>query len=561
MRKIILLAIVTIAVLTQACIRDTGNYDYRDINQLQFVGFEVVEIDNVNGGVTHRVDSIIGRSSANPINVEDPQEGLWLTPVIRTSMNTEENLVFTWLTIDTLGNQAVFHEGRNLEDFRVLSGWSGTTTVTFRIEDVVSRKILNTNITLNVVNRFQTGYLVLQEYQGYMRLDMLSWLPGVRYTHFRNVLDSTDVPFPRQRGARYIVNIVDHVRAVAFGGRSIYIVTDEPDVFRIRPLTFDFLGDQGHLRNAFLPPSSFPDTLNVTRFASTTTNSALLNMEGNLFYQSQSDNRFFSIRWNMTEEREFFRASRHFSRASQRYVVFDEDAQSFYTLTPYRFTFARQIPARDDTLTSFRNMGKELVFSGYSSSFITPSPPVVPPPSPETLSDNILLSRDANGNVNEFWMLRFIIQNFRQLFWQRMEVPPGFADYFNGAPVPRPVMAVGGEFAHRQMYIAVGGNVYQYDLHNNRSTRVLTLPPGEVITYMGFITHNRHADPDRDHPNHGRDAHRFIIIAHYNAGSGVGTLTHYRIPAGTASLIPYINPNTGQLHSWTGFGRIVDVSF
>jgi len=530
MKRKIFFTAITFLILTQACIRDMGNYDYLDINELEFVGFQTSD----------GVDGITGQSAANPINVEDAHERFTLIPVIRTSMKTEENLVFSWLTLDTLGERTVFHEGRNLIDTVFPSYWSGDVWVVFRIEDVVSRKILDTRIFVNVINSFQRGLMVLQEdAQGFMRLDMLSWRPGtgeypkVGYRHLTDVLKDTD--FPKQQGARQIVTFSDHVQSVAFGGRAIYIVTDEIDVYRIHPTSFEWLGEAGHLRHAFLSPAFFPSNAKVSRFSENGTTAVLLNMDGQLFHQNAMG-RFFSVELNTRPNRERFSASPHVSRVGERFLIFDEDTRSFYALFPARDSWAIPLPTSAETLTSFRTMNKELIFSQAASTEIGASV--------QHFSYNILSDGD------DFWVLRVVMEDWTQNSWQRMNnVPAGFGK--------NALMAVGGEFVDREMYVAIHNAVYMYDIHNNSFHRVLTLPPGEEITFMGFVQNTRYFGPTDDEV--GFDAYRLLLVGSYNDATG-GTLTHYSIPLGIGLLQPYTNSRTGQRHHWEGFGRIRDVS-
>jgi len=525
MKKIIL-SIMAILLLTQACIRDRGNYVYRDINQLEFIGLEGLE-------------GTIGITVTTPYNVEDALQAITLIPRLATSMDTEEDLVFSWLN-DSAGTRVIIHQDRNLENFIVPTRWNGITTLIFRVRDTVSQKILDTRVYLNIVNPFRVGYLVLQEdAQGYVRLDMLSWLPGVGYRHMTDVL--ADKGFPRQQGPRQIGLFPDPVRAAALGGVSIYIVTDEPDVYRIHSTTFEWAGEQGHLRNAFLNQAHFPSNSRVDNIVTVgELHMALINMEGSLFFQAHGSARFFSVKLNRTADGRHFPASPHISAGSnQRFLIFDDESKSFYTLAAIPDIWVREIAARADSLVSFRNMNMDLVFSQSAALPVG----VIGASGSQTLSYNIL--KDANG---DFWILRIELGAMEQQFWQKMDVAPGFNE--------NSIIAVGGEFVDRQIYYAVGGNVYQYNIHLNRSTRVLTLP-GEVITYMNFVGNTRHFGPTDGII--GFDGFRFIVIGSFNETTGVGTLTHYRIPEGTGTWTIYRDNGTGQLHHWTDFGRIKDV--
>jgi len=189
----------------------------------------------------------------------------------------------------------------------------------------------------------------------------------------------------------------------------------------------------------------------------------------------------------------------------------------------------------------------DLIFSGAASSFIPASPPGASVPS-HTMSYNIL--RDASGNYHA---LRIIMETGQQEYFRPMNMaglPEGAATNLDNA-----IMAVGGEFVESQMYVAIGSRVFQYNIRTNLFTEVLHLP-GETITFMGFLPNARHVGPT-DHPDHGRDAHRFIVIGSFDGT--MGTLTHFRIPSGTGRFTIYQDENTGQIHQWGGFGEIRDV--
>jgi len=541
MKKSILFIVALSFILTQSCIRDQGNYDYLDINELQFVGFQTA-----NG-----VDVLMGQSPTSPINIDNPEERFTFIPVIRTSMETEENLVFSWLTMDTLSQRTTFHEGRNFVDTVFPRHWSGDPWLVFRIEDTVSRKILDTRLFVNAINPFESGLMVLQEdANGYMRLDMLSWRPGIwqseaddgrfGYSHMTNVLENTD--FPRQRGARRIVTFSDHIQSVAFGRRAIYIVTDDVDVYRLHPETFEWTGEAGHLRNAFLSPAFFPpnnsrvSSIFVDGPASTV---AMLNMEGRLFQQAMG--RFFSVELNTRPNRERFTASPHISFVGQRYLVFDEDTRSFYGLLPAQNSWSIPLPESAETYTSFRNMGMNLVFSQAATTSVGAAT------AEQHVSYNILRE---DANPDNFWILGLVMENWTQNAWHQItNAPNGFENA---------LMAVGGEFVDRRMYVAINNVVFIYDVPNRSFQPALTLPPGEEITYIGFVRNTRYFGPNDD-GYHGFDAHRLLLVASFNPATG-GTLAHYSIPlVPGVGLQPYVNSRTRQRHQWTGFGRITDV--
>jgi len=510
MKKIIL-PLVAVVLLTQGCLRDTGNYVYRDINELQFVGIRL--------GANAAVDTIVGRTLANPILVEDIQQALFVSPVINTSMDTEDNLRFEWID-DSAGIRVAVSHSRDLVDFRAPARWIGSRSITFRIEDTVSRKILDTRVFFNVVNPFQAGWAVLQEDNaGYTRLDMISWLPGVEYRQFADVLTG----FPRQRGARQIRVFHDGIMSAAFGGTAVYIVTDDYDVYRINRSTFEWVGEEGHLRNAFLSPTFFPENTRVSSFPRGGSGHAMLNMDGSLFYFNQTVNQFFSVELNITEDRERFRASPHISYRVMEFLIFDEDSQSFYFMHPHNQRWARRIMTTD-TIVSFRNMGMDLVFSesgriggGGVQNRVD-------------WSYNVL--KDADG---DFWVLVVSMGGWGQQFWRRMtdpsaNPPAGFNE--------NSLMAVGGEFVNRQMYVAVGRHIFRYDVQVGSFAQILELPPTETITFMGFT----------------RDD--LLTVASFCSATNVGTVANYEIPTAVSPLTIYQDTRTGQLHRWTGFGRI-----
>jgi hypothetical protein len=550
MKKTIL-PIITLTLLMQSCIKDIGTHpgDYANINDVTVSGLQQY-------------------TSSEPFNVLNIDQGITIEPgIVFTQGRT--NLKFEWLRYDSL---TVFATGERLRNHLLPDGWNGNIRIIFRITDTVTGVKYNTDFYINVVDPVRNGFWVLQRNaEGYTRLDMLSWVSGTGNGYnringvnqgipLRDVLSDTSrwqrespTPFPKEygRGPRRVVTFLDPVMSIRLGGRAMYLLTDHENTYRIDPRNFQW-SEENNVTNTFLTQSFIPDGFRVNNIVGESANNiAIMNAGGNIFSYTDGDVvKYFSVKNNTLNGTTFFPASPQMSINGRNYLIFDTASKSFYSLNTTnsdRCQIIDTAPGIKEKFVSYRNMGqlttpnvpiRRLVFSGTCMAIVGTGGEGA------RYSFNIL--EDING---DFWLLRVWMtsfadsRNFEQETWQKTDLKQ------RGFTADSPI-AIGGEWAQRQFYYAVGGTIYQYNIPGRTSTAMNVSALSGEVTYLGFTSSGRHGEDLRDQQ-------RFIVVGSYNGVTG--TKTHYTIPQGTGTWTPYQDRITGQLHMWTGFDRIVNV--
>ena len=493
MKKII--SLIAIVMLLQSCYKDEGNYDYRDINEITISGI--------------------------PSTYETSDGTATIIPVFASTMPLNENdLTFEWLSL-TSGQ--VFATTRNLENTPL--GLSGSYhIVRYRVTDQSSGKMFDKEFTLYIRTTYTTGYLVMNDVDGMMRLDMLSWLNNV-YTHYPEV----GFGLPPQTGPKKIVNFSDPVMSSSIGGRAIYLLT-QTGTNRIHPVTLSWEPNY-NIRYAFLSPDMCPPDF-VADNISSLSNVALLSGQGNFYLYAHTSNILWSDPINTIDLGvNYYTPSPIYAGYGQYYLVFDSVAKSFYNIT-VNAARTTKINTALATLTPYENTEKDIVYMGANYAF-------------PGFTTNIFfysILKDANS---DYWLLRSHTGASQPVHTQDIWIKMNATD-INRATA----FAVGGEFFNN-LYYAVDGKVYEYNIADNQSYLMLD-KENEKITYLGFVLNTRHGTDFLD-------AYKCIVVASYNETAKVGTLEHYTIPPLQQPFVLYEDPVRGATHSWSGFGKIVDV--
>jgi hypothetical protein len=505
MKKII--SLIAIGLLVQACYKDRGNYIYDDINEI------IIE------GIGNHYES---------------EDGIFtIRPKLTTSMDAEAHLIFEWISIDVTNR--TFATTRTLENVQIGLG-PGLHACVFRVIDTISQKRFEHRFTLRIAEITAMGYLVMQEdANGYLRLDMLGWL-NQWYRHLPDVLTTFESDLPPQRGPRKLSLLAKQLEML--GGTSIYVLT-ETGTNRIDPLNFSTT-PQRDIRYAFLSPEFCPPDFianNIVR-RDGATGSAVMHGQDGIYVFNSASNVFFSRKINTIDGVNFFTPSPKIAVSGQHAIVFDDDRKSFYLLQTNLARISRINPTLE-TLTKFENTEQDLVFLGSNNRYA----------GNDTDLFFFAILKDSN---DDFWFLRMLAPN---LLSASRQPEQDMYKKMNATDIDQATLfAVGGEFAQRQLYYAVGGKIYQYNFNDNQSFEVLNLP-NQTITYLGFDGNVRHGATGSSMI----DAEKNLTVGSFNETTRVGTLAFYEIPDLRAPLRVYADQQTGRLKTFTGFARIVDV--
>ncbi|MDR2563122.1 MAG: hypothetical protein LBC98_04185 [Prevotellaceae bacterium] len=200
-----------------ACVRDKGNYDYKQINTVR-IG-DAGNDDGLNNYTKNIGDT------------------LRVNPVLTFSQGEDENLFrFTWHYWGG-GIWNVLHEGRNLEI--EVSGTFGKATVTepYRLAyEVVNKETqvsYRKTFTLTVISPLLRGYTALCELENGFDIDLISLSSSdYKFYYYKNILEMTASDIPREGAKPYdIVAFEDKMAPDPFNKTgteySVFVLTDK----------------------------------------------------------------------------------------------------------------------------------------------------------------------------------------------------------------------------------------------------------------------------------------------------------------------------------------------
>lgn len=493
MKKILYKSFSTIVVLLllQACYKDEGNYNYTEINE--------VSISGINDSYEKLEREIIS-----------------ITPVLSSSIVGHENsYTYEWITIRKnpplpLGSTPVtdtIARTRNLTNYEINLPVDNYE-VHYRVTDQTTGVIFEEVFSLIVKSKISTGYLVMNDIDGWMRLDMLSYL-FEDYVYISDVLNDVGCELPAQQGPIKTVIFSDQMYSP--GNVALYLLT-RSGTNRIHYETFHY-DSLYNVKYQFTSPVYCPPgfTADNLDFAS----SALLHGQGNLYNYSRPMGYWWAGATNTLDGGlTFFSASSKYAGSGSGWAVFDEDTKSFYqTGSSSNMMQCYEMPV--GTLTPYKNTGMDLMYITYYNNTST--------------SQRFFYAILKNTN-NEYWLLRFD-RTYSQELWQKIEATDiDQADYF----------AFGGEHAF-YLYYNVGGKIYEYDTQTKQTFEMLD-KGNDKITFLNFVSNSSNADYTKG-----------IVVCSYNETTKAGMMEIY--------AIPNLNGTFSLLKAWNGFGKIVHVAY
>jgi len=483
MKKILIMFVVIALMLQNGCISDITN-DIRDINEVTISGIaEFIEVYQ--------------------------HDLLTIEPILSSTFGGAQNYAFEWVAFrfdPPVGMPIRFFldSTRNLDNFRVDLPVDDYL-VRFRVTDRETGVFFETTFTLSVKTFLTSGYLVMSDVDGRMRLDMLSLFYN-EFTLFPDVLAHVNSELPPQYGPIKLLRFTDE--AFSPGGYALYVLT-QTGTNRLHDETLRW-NPNYNVRNHFLPIATAPEDFIATNMLEGS-RSVVVHGEvdgiGTLFNRFQPTGIWWNVPVNTLDGVQLFNASPIFVQLHvvNGWLVFNKDTRSFYQLRTESRRSNRIIPAGG--LMSWANTGKDLVFAGRIG------------------HTGYLILRNDN---NEHFFLQvnssFIQIDFRPMHATNIHL----AEHF----------AVGGTWS-QNIYYAVEGRVYAWNISDNASYVVLDLGD-QIITYLDFVRYSANLRVTTE-----------IYVGSFDPSTGVGTLTSFTIP---------IRPNPFEkVQQWTGFGRIVSV--
>lgn len=323
-------------LLFGSCYKDLGNYDYKDINEVKFLGIE------------KEYTVLLG-------------ERFQLTPelVFTDEMSRDtSNYTFEWVGIRQDGVLAAEKREEiattcNLD--LVITLPAAPYRVYYLVTDKKTGVQWQTYFKLNVVSTIYEGWLLLNDVNGKARLDMISIKDSQPYPII-DVLATTGSKLQPAGKPRFV-----YTYAYQPGTYGIYIGTDE-STYRIHPETFDWEPSYNITAEML---GSTPAGFHATNIASPSGSMAYFQADDNVYFYYRTFQIYYSFPINvMKGETQPFRASPFIAATnSPAAVLYDIDARKF----------VRHINSEAST-TDFPagslfdyNTGKDLVYMTYST--------------------------------------------------------------------------------------------------------------------------------------------------------------------------------------------------
>lgn len=152
MKKITYLLLVCLLAISQACVDDNTQTVFKELNEVTIEGIE----DEYNNVYINRVLSI--------------------HPTLTTALGDESQLDYLWIAYDRNSRYDADTLARTKNLDAVISLTPGTHTGKFKVFDLTTGIYYEKEFTINVVNDFTEGLLILAENNGQAELDF--WIPG-----------------------------------------------------------------------------------------------------------------------------------------------------------------------------------------------------------------------------------------------------------------------------------------------------------------------------------------------------------------------------------------------
>ncbi len=506
MKKIIYSTLTAVAVilLLQACYKDLGNYDYQIIN-----GFE---IDSIKPNYT----------VMNGL--------LTVTPEIRDSTGivteaNEDRYTYAWLRYRGANNIDTIATTRQLINHPLGLG-NGNYSIYYRVTDKNTGVFKNAQFTLIISTTRSEGFLVLNDIGGKARLDMLSWYQetGESTKDYHYITDVVGTPLPDNPSKI----LVAQTNVWAGQSRTIYVIGQSEAVKLDKAIRYypDSLPYQ--LVWDFTPGTSPSGLVAENMERSTVAKFHVLVGQGNA-YVHYGSGVMTMAQWSLPVN---IYQSRTLKAASQILfdytycTLFDEDTRGLYRILGQTGACTPLVrnPIAPCDPPSMQDLQKDLVFMGSSNGY------------PFALADqkHFVLLKDAEG----YWILRMDM-NYRQDKWHKIgsiAISEADGGFIGAKDIDKAsFFAVGGIYLDN-LYYAVGGKVYKYNILDDKSYLVLDKSPA-TITYMNFIN-------DGASGVGSNELYKCMMVAVENGGKG--SLGLYRLYIGTDPWTLYENPYSNK---------------
>lgn len=384
----------------------------------------------------------------------------------------------------------------------------GTYTLQYKVTDKSTGVQWQTRTSLLVSTQVYEGYFVLNDVNGQSRLDMLSYKNGAfnQYTDVLKMMGST-LP-PQGQPYKIFCSKYGPGSDITYG---IFLLTASGTNL-LNPETFgwDSLNNISYLMIGDVPAGFMAQNL-TGEYTYGVYPFLAMYAGGNIYtYTTLSGFAFPDAPVNVYPGNgTTFGVSPYIATNGTMTIMYDTTAKAFAYMSSYSGSNASPVPVAWNFPT-----GESLLYmeGNYSNNV------------------NAILQDPATGNIN---LLRFVPGSAENYYAQVTGTGIAQAEHY----------AVSPDMGY--LFYNVGGKLYEYDLFLKTSFLMLDLGSSD-ITYLSFhYFFNRAANT-----NYAGWA-KLLTVGSYDGANG--TLTQYSVPT--------VNGQIVQANQWTGFGKIVSVSY
>lgn len=509
-----------VVVTSIACKKDLGNYTYNEINNS--------EISGLNASYT------VFRS-----------EVLELTPVLSFSnaaQNTD-NYSYKWFYVDDSGSQIIktdISASRNLKWAVSLPSLNKAYTVYLQVTEKATGQMWRKSFKLYVSSNVNDGWLVLNDDNGTPRLDFLNYQAATStFSHVSNVLASqSNITLSGAPKVVYYYSRRNNLSSQIY--RCIVVGTDKTSYFiNTQNNTFDTYGTIIDAMAVFNPPPYHAQKMMTRNGITGGTPCYMYDSNGNLLFEDNTSSYNFGIAVNRTSTGVPFKMSPYFA---------NNNSQSFVGALMYDVDNKRFMQHIKNAATSSYPPLKPANWLDYD---------------PANMQMDLLymehVAKYSSGQV--FAILK---NGAGKIFLTRITFDAGAAaaniflpQSYQEMTDTAPEIANATQFAIHQtegyiMYL-VGSKIYRYSLADK--SNVLVVDAGsKKVSLIKFQRMTNAGGNVATQPRVAAYQDKLMVCTYDEASpSNSGKIDLYNVPP--------LNGAVTLFESYTGFAKIVDVSY
>lgn len=505
-------------MLVSGCYKDLGNYDYSEINRVEFSGFPT-ELQYAYSNVdTLRVSPVLTGTLAK----EDLSHYFLKWQAVVKSGSVDGKTTF-----DLDSNNL------NLEYFVRLP--ESEYTVYLMVKDLDTEVTWRQGFDLKVTSATNEGWLILSDVNGYCRLDMVS-TSTKKEEIVRNLWENS--PLSYRKGPRSLAHWAD-MYAIS-GAHPVYLLSDEGAV-KLLPddFSYDYLNEVmyefGKWNPDFVPTCMRGNYSNAWRFC--------VGKNGIYAKDDMSSGAIYGIQLNKLEgESSYFGVAPAIGMSGDPYsyqppvIMYDTTNRRFVQMAANLQSM--RMPSAPEAYFAYET-GKRFVYMTG------------------TLHDGGEIFTILKDDVGKCWLYGLKVGNFAALSQVKDH-------YFQiDAPEIEKATAFAVHPILYYLFYAVGDKIYQYDITSGRS-RVLafTEPDGNVVDHLDgetvtMLKFNIFIMGTYSKPAGSVDMQYRLIVGSKETGGGNELGGHIRM-----LNIPTSLDATASVHcAYDGFGKVVDVLY